>query len=136
MDSVVLKILLPMVLPATGIPAPRMKAGSTKSAVQKAMVAITEAALQIDPNVFDEVDARAFEEFAHKIHPKNKLMSAKEPGLCCGIHNDESANSWVMTGEFGVSVIQNCVKHSFNAQHKHSVDVYCHCVTNLMHLMT
>ena len=42
------------------------------------MVALTEAAMRIDPNVFAEVDARAFEEFAHKIHPKNKLTSARE----------------------------------------------------------
>ena len=125
---------------ATGIPAPRMKAGSTEPAVQEAMVAITEAALRIDPNVFDQVDARAFNEFAQKIHPKNKLTSGREsetsPGSCCGIHDDQSTNSRVMTRVFGVSVIQNGIRHSFNAQHKHSVDAYCHRVADSMTLMT
>ena len=31
-----------------------------------------------------------------------------------------------MTAVFGVSVIQNGVRHSFNAQHKNSIDAYCH----------
>ena len=41
-----------------------------------------------------------------------------------------------MTAVFGASVIRNGVRHSFNAQHKHSVDTYCHRVTESQDIMT
>ena len=125
---------------STGIPAPRLKADSTNLAMQEAMVAITEAALQVDPTIFDRVDPRAFDKFSFKIHPKNRLTLARESetklGLCCGIHDNQLTNSWVMTAVLGASVIRNGVRHSFNPQHKHSVDAYCHQVEKSSDLMS
>ena len=54
----------------TGISAPRMKPGNTGLAVQDAIVAVTEATLQIDPTKFNLMDTHAFEELAQKNPPK------------------------------------------------------------------
>lgn len=117
-----------------------MKADSTNPAVQEAMVAVTKAAQRMDPTIFDNVDPHAWDKFAFKIHPNNGLTLAREsetqPGSCCGIHDDQSTNSRVMTAVLGALVIQNGVRHSFNAQHKHSVDAYCNQVAESQDLMT
>ena len=104
-----------------------------------AFAMVSAAAMKLRPSVFDTLDERVFSEFSSKIHPSNRLTSARESETCpahfCRIHDDRSTNSREMTAVFGVSVIRNGVRHSFNAQHKNSIDAYCHRVEESRDLM-
>ena len=101
----------------TGIPAPRMKEGTTVPAIANAFKVVSEAALRLQPDVFDSLDKRVTSKFARKIHKHNRLTLAREsettPDYFCQIHDDQPTNSHVMTSVFGASVIRDGVRYSF-----------------------